>query len=76
MSFRVVELPPRAHLCKVRSLNQGDANSEVTVYYQVGSEAPPGVWSGTSSNGDVVCAQSGLQNLREHVLVELMVVSP
>uniref|UniRef100_A0A8C9WWQ1 Nardilysin b (N-arginine dibasic convertase) n=1 Tax=Scleropages formosus TaxID=113540 RepID=A0A8C9WWQ1_SCLFO len=33
--FRVVELPEKHHLCKVKSLNKGDANSEVTVYYQV-----------------------------------------
>uniref|UniRef100_A0A3Q1FVR2 Nardilysin convertase n=1 Tax=Acanthochromis polyacanthus TaxID=80966 RepID=A0A3Q1FVR2_9TELE len=33
--FRVVELPQKHHLCKVKSLNKGDANSEVTVYYQV-----------------------------------------
>uniref|UniRef100_A0AAX7UIT5 Nardilysin convertase n=1 Tax=Astatotilapia calliptera TaxID=8154 RepID=A0AAX7UIT5_ASTCA len=33
--FRVVELPLKHHLCKVKSLNKGDANSEVTVYYQV-----------------------------------------
>lgn len=33
--FRVVELPPNHHICKVKSLNKGDANSEVTVYYQV-----------------------------------------
>uniref|UniRef100_A0AAY4A2R5 Nardilysin n=1 Tax=Denticeps clupeoides TaxID=299321 RepID=A0AAY4A2R5_9TELE len=33
--FRVVELPQQHHLCKVKSLNKGDANSEVTVYYQV-----------------------------------------
>uniref|UniRef100_A0A671VTN7 Nardilysin b (N-arginine dibasic convertase) n=1 Tax=Sparus aurata TaxID=8175 RepID=A0A671VTN7_SPAAU len=33
--FRVVELPQKQHLCKVKSLNKGDANSEVTVYYQV-----------------------------------------
>uniref|UniRef100_A0A3Q2WKC3 Nardilysin convertase n=1 Tax=Haplochromis burtoni TaxID=8153 RepID=A0A3Q2WKC3_HAPBU len=34
--FRVVELPLKHHLCKVKSLNKGDANSEVTVYYQSG----------------------------------------
>ncbi|KAM7387815.1 hypothetical protein PAMP_024028 [Pampus punctatissimus] len=51
--FRVVELPQKHHLCKVKSLNKGDANSEVTVYYQ-----------------------SGLKNLREHALMELMVVYP
>lgn len=33
--FRVVELPQKHHICKVKSLNKGDANSEVTVYYQV-----------------------------------------
>ncbi|XP_035987656.1 nardilysin b [Fundulus heteroclitus] len=33
--FQVVELPQHHHLCKVKSLNKGDANSEVTVYYQV-----------------------------------------
>ena len=33
--FRVVELPQQHQLCKVKSLNKGDANSEVTVYYQV-----------------------------------------
>ncbi|XP_047444076.1 nardilysin-like [Mugil cephalus] len=49
--FRVVELPQKHHLCKVRSLNKGDANSEVTVYYQ-----------------------SGLKQVREHALMELMVM--
>ncbi|KAK2835068.1 hypothetical protein Q5P01_015552 [Channa striata] len=49
--FRVVELPRKHHLCKVKSLNKGDANSEVTVYFQ-----------------------SGLKNLREHALMELMVM--
>ncbi|KAF7659388.1 hypothetical protein LDENG_00298590 [Lucifuga dentata] len=34
--FRVVELPVKHHICKVKSLNKGDANSEVTVYYQSG----------------------------------------
>ncbi|KTF92071.1 hypothetical protein cypCar_00031563 [Cyprinus carpio] len=33
--FRVVELPQTHHLCKVQSLNKADANSEVTVYYQI-----------------------------------------
>ncbi|CAJ1059630.1 nardilysin b [Xyrichtys novacula] len=33
--FQVVELPHKHHLCKVKSLNKGDANSEVTVYFQV-----------------------------------------
>lgn len=33
--FRVVDLPRKHHLCKVQSLNKGDANSEVTIYYQV-----------------------------------------
>ncbi|XP_071342752.1 nardilysin-like [Trachinotus anak] len=49
--FRVVELPQKRHLSKVKSLNKGDANSEVTVYFQ-----------------------SGLKNLREHALMELMVM--
>uniref|UniRef100_A0A8C7NMH5 Nardilysin a (N-arginine dibasic convertase) n=1 Tax=Oncorhynchus mykiss TaxID=8022 RepID=A0A8C7NMH5_ONCMY len=49
--FRVVELPLKQHLCKVKALNKGDANSEVTVYYQ-----------------------SGLKNLREHTLMELLVM--
>uniref|UniRef100_A0A673C4T2 Nardilysin-like n=1 Tax=Sphaeramia orbicularis TaxID=375764 RepID=A0A673C4T2_9TELE len=38
--FRVVELPQKPHLCKVKSLNKGDANSEVTVYYQMHMEEP------------------------------------
>lgn len=33
--FQVVELPLKHHICKVQSLNKRDANSEVTVYYQV-----------------------------------------
>ncbi|XP_020508326.1 nardilysin [Labrus bergylta] len=49
--FRVVELPLKNHICKVKSLNKGDANSEVTVYYQ-----------------------SGLKALREHTLMELLVM--
>ncbi|KAI5101070.1 nardilysin isoform X1, partial [Silurus meridionalis] len=49
--FHVVDLPSKHHLCKVRSLNKGDANSEVTVYYQ-----------------------SGIKNLREHALMELLVM--
>ncbi|XP_010768706.1 nardilysin-like, partial [Notothenia coriiceps] len=49
--FRVVELPQKHHFCKVKSLNKGDANSEVTVYFQ-----------------------SGLKNLREHALMELLVM--
>ncbi|XP_045918855.1 nardilysin-like [Micropterus dolomieu] len=49
--FRVVELPQKNHICKVKSLNKGDANSEVTVYYQ-----------------------SGLKTLREHTLMELLVM--
>ncbi|KAM4739813.1 nardilysin b isoform 2-T3 [Anableps anableps] len=51
VQFQVVELPQKHHLCKVKSLNQGDANSEVTVYYQ-----------------------SGLKKLRDHALMELMVM--
>ncbi|CAL8284270.1 unnamed protein product [Lota lota] len=49
--FRVVQLPGSHHICKVKSLNKGDANSEVTVYYQ-----------------------SGTKNLREHTLMELLVM--
>ncbi|KAB5559148.1 hypothetical protein PHYPO_G00025620 [Pangasianodon hypophthalmus] len=49
--FRVVDLPQKHHLCKVQSLNKGDANSEVTVYYQ-----------------------SGIKSLREHALMELLVM--
>ncbi|KAJ8277501.1 hypothetical protein GJAV_G00075860 [Gymnothorax javanicus] len=49
--FRVVELPEKHHLCKVKSLSKGDANSEVTVYYQ-----------------------SGLKNIREHTMMELLVM--
>ncbi|XP_076013801.1 nardilysin-like [Genypterus blacodes] len=49
--FRVVELPMKHHICKVKSLNKGDANSEVTVYYQ-----------------------SGAKSLREHTLMELLVM--
>lgn len=36
--FQVVELPVKQHICKVKSLSKGDANSEVTVYYQVGPQ--------------------------------------
>ncbi|XP_048458054.1 nardilysin [Rhincodon typus] len=36
VQFKVVELPNKAHVCKVSSLNKHDANSEVTVYYQSG----------------------------------------
>uniref|UniRef100_A0A8D1ZKI2 Nardilysin convertase n=1 Tax=Sus scrofa TaxID=9823 RepID=A0A8D1ZKI2_PIG len=39
VQFRVVELPGAHHLCKVRALNKGDANSEVTVYYQSGARS-------------------------------------
>ncbi|XP_048846106.1 nardilysin isoform X2 [Brienomyrus brachyistius] len=49
--FQVVELPQEPHLCKVKSLNKGDANSEVTVYYQ-----------------------SGPKSLRDHALMELLVM--
>lgn len=90
MLFQVVELPRKQHLCKVKSLNKGDANSEVTVYYQVGN--PP---DGLILYRHILhlqyepltvplllfsmcwrCApQSGLKNLREHALMELMVVS-
>ncbi|XP_058510979.1 nardilysin [Ochotona princeps] len=39
VQFQVVELPSSHHLCKVRALNKGDANSEVTVYYQSGTRS-------------------------------------
>ncbi|XP_062849767.1 nardilysin [Trichomycterus rosablanca] len=51
VQFRVVELPAARTVCKVKSLNKGDANSEVTVYYQ-----------------------SGVKNLRDHTLMELLVM--
>ncbi|XP_044156832.1 nardilysin [Bufo gargarizans] len=51
VQFQVVELPTSHHLCKVKSLNKGDSNSEVTVYYQ-----------------------SGARNLRDHTLMELLVM--
>ncbi|KAJ6663090.1 hypothetical protein lerEdw1_010683 [Lerista edwardsae] len=35
IQFRVTELPATHILCKVKSLHKGDANSDVTVYYQV-----------------------------------------
>uniref|UniRef100_A0A8I5N275 Nardilysin convertase n=1 Tax=Papio anubis TaxID=9555 RepID=A0A8I5N275_PAPAN len=40
VQFQVVELPSGHHLCKVKALNKGDANSEVTVYYQMHMEEP------------------------------------
>ncbi|EGV97926.1 Nardilysin [Cricetulus griseus] len=40
VQFQVVQLPSGHHLCKVRALNKGDANSEVTVYYQMHMEEP------------------------------------
>uniref|UniRef100_A0A673XX35 Nardilysin b (N-arginine dibasic convertase) n=1 Tax=Salmo trutta TaxID=8032 RepID=A0A673XX35_SALTR len=50
--FRVVELPQKPHLCKVKSLNKGDANSEVTVYYQVPNVHP--TFMLTDFNSDLV----------------------
>ncbi|KAG7261498.1 hypothetical protein CRUP_011915 [Coryphaenoides rupestris] len=38
--FQVVQLPGQHHICRVKSLNKGDANSEVTVYYQMHMEEP------------------------------------
>ncbi|XP_072275730.1 nardilysin isoform X1 [Pyxicephalus adspersus] len=38
VQFQVVELPTAHHLCKIKSLNKGDTNSEVTVYYQSGAK--------------------------------------
>lgn len=53
--FRVVELPQQQHICKVKSLNKGDANSEVTVYYQVRPHPEP---AATSVCGFCVFIQS------------------
>uniref|UniRef100_A0A3Q1EBR3 Nardilysin convertase n=1 Tax=Acanthochromis polyacanthus TaxID=80966 RepID=A0A3Q1EBR3_9TELE len=55
--FRVVELPQKHHLCKVKSLNKGDANSEVTVYYQLNRLLVPGVSmeTGCRCNPAVCC---------------------
>ncbi|XP_075411986.1 nardilysin isoform X2 [Tenrec ecaudatus] len=39
VQFQVVELPRGHHICKVKALNKGDANSEVTVYYQSGARS-------------------------------------
>ncbi|KAK7889402.1 hypothetical protein WMY93_024962 [Mugilogobius chulae] len=36
VQFQVVKLPQKHFLCKVKSLNPDNANSEVTVYYQCG----------------------------------------
>uniref|UniRef100_A0A8D0HDB1 Uncharacterized protein n=1 Tax=Sphenodon punctatus TaxID=8508 RepID=A0A8D0HDB1_SPHPU len=49
--FRVIDLPDLHTVCKVKSLNKGDANSVVTVYYQ-----------------------SGARSLRDHILMELLVM--
>lgn len=57
MSFQVVDLPPRAHLCKVKTLNRGDANSEVTVYYQVGTRTSgAGLEQNLGSSPSSVCS--------------------
>ncbi|XP_006259674.2 nardilysin isoform X1 [Alligator mississippiensis] len=39
VQFRVVDLPNTHLLCKVKAFNKGDANSEVTVYYQSGARS-------------------------------------
>uniref|UniRef100_A0ABM5G7T0 Nardilysin n=1 Tax=Pogona vitticeps TaxID=103695 RepID=A0ABM5G7T0_9SAUR len=39
VQFRVMDLPNVHLLCKVKTLNKGDANSEVTVYYQSGARS-------------------------------------
>ncbi|CAI5777180.1 nardilysin [Podarcis lilfordi] len=39
VQFRVMDLPGAHLLCKVKTLNKGDANSEVTVYYQSGARS-------------------------------------
>lgn len=57
VSFRVVELPPKHHLCKVKSLNKGDANSEVTVYYQVG----PAGWGPSGPPADLTASRVSSQ---------------
>uniref|UniRef100_A0A8C3Q1C7 Nardilysin convertase n=1 Tax=Chrysolophus pictus TaxID=9089 RepID=A0A8C3Q1C7_CHRPC len=44
VQFRVVDLPNAHLLCKVKTLNRGDANSEVTVYYQVACQEPQGIY--------------------------------
>ncbi|XP_053105937.1 nardilysin [Hemicordylus capensis] len=36
VQYRVMDLPNTHLLCKVKTLNKGDANSDVTVYYQSG----------------------------------------
>ncbi|XP_063156335.1 nardilysin-like [Candoia aspera] len=38
IQFRVTELPNTHILCKVKSLHIGDANTDVTVYYQTGAK--------------------------------------
>ncbi|XP_034278073.1 nardilysin-like [Pantherophis guttatus] len=38
IQFRVIELPNSHILCKVKSLHVGDANTDVTVYYQTGAK--------------------------------------
>ncbi|XP_077189880.1 nardilysin [Paroedura picta] len=39
VQFQVTDLPSAHLLCKVKTLNKGDANSEVTVYYQSGARS-------------------------------------
>lgn len=90
--FRVVELPQKHHICKVKSLNKGDANSEVTVYYQVYTHNVHArlqviksflslkvhFFTHTNSFPFSFCLrfiQSGPKALREHTLMELLVVS-
>jgi len=61
----VVDLPNTHLLCKVKTLNKGDANSEVTVYYQVMQQRgvcclfPPVA----AEAGVVLMSQSGEQSL-------------
>ena len=38
MLFRVAELPQKQHQCKDKARNEGDDNTDVTVYYQVGKQ--------------------------------------
>lgn len=77
--FRVVELPQQQHICKVKSLNKGDANSEVTVYYEVRPHPEPAATVCSSwvliQSFSSLFIKSGPKALREHTLMELLVVS-
>lgn len=66
--FRVVELPLEHHLCKVKSLNKGDANSEVTVYYQVKKtkNTPQNCWFPLCPIGGTLKLVQNEQNCKFH----------